>query len=179
MRVWIRVVASIVAGLTVGCATHVDVAYDEGRDFSPYRTWSWLPGAACLVDAPLADGYALQARLARLVERGLDARGLQQSEEQADLVISVYLGIQRQLLIVNETGAVQSVHSLHSSPSFEVQATRRELRSYEHAHVVISVSDARELRPVWRGEFRGRFRGNFWPHLDEVVSELLQHLPRE
>lgn len=174
-----RLAAIALAGFALACATRVDVTFDEGRDFSPYRTWNWLPGAASQVDAPLGDGLALEARLVRLVEGALEARGFERSAQQADLLVSVYLGIQRELVLASETGAVESVQSLHSTPSYEIQVTRQELHSYERGYILVAVSDAVQRRPIWRGEFQGRFRGNFWPHLDEAVSILLQQFPPE
>lgn len=172
-----QLVALALAWFGLGCATSVDVVFDEREDFSPHRTWSWFPGAATSVDAPFGDPYALEARLARLVERTLDARGFERSGDDADLFVAAYLGIQRQLVHVNETGAVEALHSLHSSPSYEIQSTKRQVELYEKGYLVIAVSDARRGRPIWRGAFSGRFRGDFWPHLDEAVSSLLERFP--
>lgn len=173
----VRLLILASAWLGLGCATSVDVGFDERQDFSPYRTWNWLPGAERRVEAPLGDPPALEARLARRVERALSTRGFERSEQDPDLLVSAYLGIQRQLLYVNETGATQSVHSLHSSPSYEIQATRQEIHSYESGYVVIAFTDSRQRTLIWRGEFRGRVRGDFWPHLDRAVSTLLERFP--
>ena len=36
----------------VACTTPVEISFDEREDFSRYRTWDWLPGAARTIDAP-------------------------------------------------------------------------------------------------------------------------------
>ncbi len=172
-----RLAVVLLAWLGLGCATNVDVAFDEREDFSDYRTWRWLSGAARSVETPRGDARALEARLAALVEGALQARGFERSSGSADLLVVAYLGIQRQLVYANETGAVQHLPSLHFSPSYEVQATTQELQTYETGYLVIAVSDARRGVPIWRGEFSGRFRDDFGPHLDEAVSTLLERFP--
>jgi hypothetical protein len=177
MRGAVHLAAAIFAWLGVACATTVDVAFDEEEDFSRYRTWDWLPRAARAVDAPLGHTPALDARLARLIERALRARGFERSDGPADLFVSYYLRVQREFVTVRETPAMQLLSSFHSSPSYWIQATQSELHSYERGHLTIVVAGRRQQRVIWRGEFEGRFREAFAPHLEEVVWSLLERFP--
>jgi hypothetical protein len=153
------------------------VEFDEREDFSRYRTWDWLPRAARVVDAPLSHTPALDARLARLVERALRARGFERTHGPADFFVSYYLRVQREFVTVRETPAMQQLSSLHSSPSYWIQATRSELHTYERGHLAIVVAGRRQQRVIWRGEIEGRFREDFSPHLEEVVWSLLERFP--
>jgi hypothetical protein len=177
MRGAVHLAAAIFAALGVACATTVDVAFDEREDFSRHRTWDWLPRAARAVDAPLGHAPALDARLARLVERALRARGFERSDERADLLVSYYLRVQREFVSVSETPAMQHLSSFHSSPSYWIQAPQSKLETYERGHLVIVVAGRRQQRVIWRGEIKGRFRGDFSPHLEEVVWSLLERFP--
>jgi hypothetical protein len=177
MRGTVHLAAVIFGSLGVACATTVDVAFDERADFSRYRTWDWLPRAARTVEAPLSEKLALDARLARLVERALRARGFERTDGRADFFVSTYLRVQRESVIVNETPAMQQLSSFHDSPSYWIQATQSELRSYENGYLVIVVSGGRQQRLIWRGEFAGRFREDFSPHLEEAVWSLLERFP--
>lgn len=172
-------IAVFSAALGLGCATSVDVAFDEARDFSPYRTWEWLPGESRRVEAPRSVEGVLEAKLGRLVDQALSERGLVRSgpEEAPDLLVSAFLGIQRQHIWVTETGAMQTVHSFHDSPSYEIQSGRQVLHRFEKGYLVIAIADAAQRSVVWRGEFRGRYREAFWPHINEAVSILLARFP--
>jgi hypothetical protein len=177
MRGAVQLAAAILAALGAGCATSVDVAFDEREDFSRYRTWNWLPRAARAVDTPLGPTPALDARLARLVERALRARGFERRDGPADLFVSYSLRVQREFVTVRETPALQQLSSLHNSPSYWIQAPRSELHIYERGHLTIVVAGRRQRRVIWRGELEGRFRGDFSPHLEEAVWSLLGRFP--
>jgi hypothetical protein len=177
MRGAVQLAAVIFGSLGVACATTVDVAFDERADFSRYRTWDWLPRAARTVEAPLSETRALDARLARLVERALRARGFERTDGRADFFVSYYLRVQREFVTVRETPAMQQLSSLHSSPSYWIQATRSERHTYERGHLAIVVAGRRQQRVIWRGEIEGRFREDFSPHLEEAVWSLLERFP--
>ena len=174
----VRFAAVVFAGLGVACSTAVHVDFDEREDFSRYRTWSWRPSGAQTVEAPLSNAPALDAVLARLVEGALHARGFQHSRDTGDFFVAYHLTVERDLVTVNETGAMQHLSSLHDSPSYSVQVTKSELRNYESARLVIIVTQRDRQRPIWRGAFWGRFRDEFAPHLSRAVSRLLEHFPR-
>ncbi len=172
-----HLVAVLLAGLGVACATTVHVAFDEREDFSTYRTWNWQSDRARTVDAPLGDAPALDAALARLIEGALRDRGFTRSRDRADFFVATHLTVEREFVTVSETGAMQVLSSLHYSPSYWVQATKRALRRYESAQLAIVVTDGHRQRRVWRGEFQGRFPGDFAPHLGDAVSRLLERFP--
>jgi hypothetical protein len=72
---------------------------------------------------------------------------------------------------------MQRLDSFHDSPSYWIQATKSELRTYERGFLAIVVSGGGPRRLVWRGEFEGRFRDDFSPHLEEAVRTLLERFP--
>jgi hypothetical protein len=87
------------------------------------------------------------------------------------------LTIRRGVVEVASTGALQTLHSLHSSPSIEVQATRYEMRHYETADLKIVAIDPRERSVVWRGSFAKRYEEARSPQLNDAVSQLLARMP--
>jgi hypothetical protein len=178
MRGAARLASYIFVWLCVACATPVKVEFDERVDISRYRTWAWLPRAARTVDAPFSDAAALDARLARLVERALQEHGFERMRGRADFVVSCHLRVEREIESVSETPAIQELSSHHSSPSYQIQATRRELRTYETGHLTIVVGGVRQKRVIWRGDFEERFREDFAPHLEEAVLSIFDRFPR-
>jgi len=176
MRGAVHLVATAVAVLAAGCATSVDVAFDDRQDFSRYHSWDWLPGARS-VDAVPGEERTLDALTSRLVERELRDRGLVRVLDGADLLVGYALRVQRQLVAVNETGAENLLSSHHDSPSYRIQVTKKRIEVHDNGYLRIVVTDGRRERVVWRGELRARRRGDFAGHLPDAVSRLLGQFP--
>jgi hypothetical protein len=168
---------ALVLPCAAACATSREVWFDQREDFSRHRTWEWLPPPAQTVDAP-DRARELEARLIRLVARALDERGLEFAPGRADLLVRYDLDVEREHVLVHETPAVEQLSSLHSSPSYEIQATRQVLHVYEHARLeIVVLADAQRRRPIWRGAIAGRYRGAF--PLKQAVARLLEAFPPE
>jgi hypothetical protein len=176
MRGAVHLAAIAVAALVAGCATSVDVEFEDGQDFSGYRTWDWLPGARS-VDALPGEERALDALTSRLVGQELQSRGLVRARDGADLLVGYTLRVRRQLVATNETGAVDLLSSHHSSPSYLVQATQQRVQVHDDGYLRIVVTDGNRERVVWRGQLWARRRGDFAHHLPDAVSRLLGRLP--
>ncbi len=87
----------------------------------------------------------------------MGARGFRRAPGSAEILVVFDLTIRREDVEVAHTEALQTLHSLHSSPSFEVQATRYEMHHYEIVDLKIVAIDPREKRVVWRGSFAKRY----------------------
>jgi len=172
----LAVLAILVGVIAAGCATSVDVAFDEHRDFSRYRTWNWVPGGSRLEAPEGAERVGLQA--AEIVRRALRGRGLVRTRDEPDLLVAYDLVVTRKLVKVHETGAENLLASHHSSPSFYVQATEERVEPYHDITLRIVVALPQSGRPVvWQGELRTRCQGDFRPHLGDAVSQLLSRFP--
>lgn len=173
----VHIGAAILASFGMACAPAVDVRFDERKDFAGYCTWNFLPLWDGNVRAPLSDAQWLDARVTRLLERGLLERGFVRVTGRPDFYVTFLLKVRRQHVIVTETPAVESLNSLHHSTSWEIQASKRRVESYEIGSLAILVSDPDEEGVIWRGGFEGRFRGALSPHLKDAVASLLERLP--
>jgi hypothetical protein len=149
---------------------------DQRKDFAGYCTWNFLSLGSGNVHAPLADTRELNAKLTRLVERGLLERGFARVTGRPDFFVTYFLEVRHQYVVLTETPAVEHLSSLHHSTSYDVQATERRVERYEIGDLTILVSDPDEQKVVWRGEFEGRFRGELSPHLNDAVSSLFDRL---
>jgi hypothetical protein len=176
MRGAVQLAATAVAAFCAGCATSLDVSYDETEDFSRYRTWDWLPGGRN-VEALPGEDRALDSLTSRLVARELRDRGLERVDDEPDFLVGYQLQVYRQLLAVNETGASSYLASHHASPSYIVQTTTSRVDVYDHAHLRFMVTDGRREKMLWRGDLSARRKGDFAHHLSDAVAELLDRLP--
>ena len=159
------------------CATTTSLRVEDPGDVSRFHTWNWLRDDGKRVDSPADPGSNLKRRAARQIEASLRARGFRRVPESAELLVDFDLAIRREVVEVARTGALQTLHSLHSSPSFEVQATHYEMRRYEIADLKIVAIDPRERSVVWRGSFVKRYEEARFPHINDAVAQLLARLP--
>lgn len=177
MRVAVQLAASAVAVFCVGCATFVDVSYDEAEDFSQYRTWDWLPRGTS-VDALPGEEEGLESLTGQIVAVELGKHGLTRDRQQPDLLIGYQLHVQRKIIERSETGAsgYLSSHS-NTSPSYSFQTTTSRVEVWDHGYLRFMVTDGAQEKMVWRGEIWARRRGDFARHLAGAVAELLDRLP--
>jgi len=169
-----RLVAAACVALIVACAAPVKIRLDEDRDFSRYRTWSWLP-ASRAVEAP--DGESDRV-ITRVIERELLGRGFAQVRRNADLRIGVLLKLRREEVTSYETGAVAQLSSMHSSPSYEIQGSVKRIDIYERCRLVVYAVDPVDGQIIWTGALEDHFRGRFSPHLEAAISSLVERFPR-
>jgi hypothetical protein len=176
----LRAAAAIFACLAClgpGCATHVDVSIEQQRDLAGYRTWNFLSQRARSVDAPVSDVRGLEHAVTRFVERCMRSRGFERATERPDFHVLYFLEVRRERLILEETPAASSLHSLQG-PVYDIQVEpRSRVETYETGRLRIFVTDAADDAVIWQGDFAGRFRGELSPHLGGAVSDLLELLP--
>ena len=177
MRGAVQLVAAAIAALSAGCATFVDVSYDETDDFSQYRTWDWLPRGTSVSALP-GEEEGLQSLTGQVVTAELEAHGLSRDRQAPDLLIGYELHVQRRVIARNETGAhgFLSSHS-NTSPSYSFQTTTNRLEIWDHGYLRFMVTDGAQEKMVWRGEIWARRRGDFAGHLQGAVAKLLDEFP--
>jgi hypothetical protein len=159
----------------VSCAMTMSLRVEDPGDVARFRTWDWLRDDGERVDAPASPDSELQ--VARQIEESLSARGFRRTPGSAEVLVDFDLTIRRGVVEVARTGALQTLHSLHNSPSFEVQATHYEMRHYEIADLKIVAIDPRKRSVVWRGSFAKRYWEARSPQMNDAVAQLLARMP--
>ncbi len=176
MRATIHRFSLILASLGVACATGVNVRVDPEEDFSRYRVWTWLPSSVPIVDAPHGRADALEAKLSALVERELDARGFARDDEHANFYVTVSLTVQRREVSVYVPRAPYLFSSNSSAPSWWIEGSRSERRTYEDLKLAIGFADSRG-RITWLATLARRLEGHTALPLEEAVAELIARSP--
>jgi len=164
--------------LSVACAPSlVDVAFDQREDFSKFRTWDWIDGAALVVHAPFEDPRAIEARLAAFIEDALRERGLERAPGRAELRVAALLVAKRSYQTFRRATAMQTLNSFHHSGSYEVQSELLEMRPIDQLRLVVYITGSRQERLIWQAALDERHLNGFAPHLDGAVSHLLERFP--
>ena len=157
--------------LALGCSTNVGVQTrrDGAANFSQYRSWSWL-SVEREDESPRSDiELELAALVLEHIHREFSERGFIYRSDNADLGVDARLAVTRERHVTHHNTAIESLHSFHSSPSYEVQATTREVVNYQRGRLTIRVMDLRRNREVWRGEYEKRHRDHLRPGLARSV----------
>src|SRR5262245_40945515 len=165
-------------GLTVGCGTTVEVVRDEREDLSRYRSWDFFFRGVPKVDAPEGDERALDARVARLIERELERRGFRRSSDRPDFLVGYHLSLRRRVVIVEEPAAPYLLSSMNSSASYLIEGGSRKVRQvHEDLRLAIRVGGAESRRYAWRGILLRTLVNPSRLPLDDAVATLLDRLP--
>jgi hypothetical protein len=174
----IRLTLSIVLlSSIVSCATTMNLRVEDPGDVARFRTWDWLSDEGERVGAPAGTDSVLELQVARQIEELLSARGFRRAPGSAEVLVDFDITIRRAVVEVARTGALQTLHSLHASPSFEVQATQYEMRHYEIVDLNFVAIDSRERSVVWRGSFEKRYGEARSPQMNDAVAQLLARMP--
>ncbi len=174
----IRLSVSIVLlSSIVSCATTMSLRAEDPGDVARFRTWDWLSDEGERVDAPAGTNSELELQVARQIEESLSARGFRRAPGSAEVLVDFDVTIRRGVVEVARTGAVQTLYSMHASPSFEVQATQYEMRHYEIVDLKFVAIDPRERSVVWRGSFAKRYWEARPPYINDAVVQLLAKMP--
>ena len=171
---------AVLAAACLGCATSVRVDFDPREDFASYRTWAWLPRSWEVAASKSRVDPELDALLRGAIERELGVRGfVQAGESPPDFLVTYHIRVQRQLLRVLETPAMETLTNPHREGGYEVQTSKAMLYPYEVGTLVLDVAEARERQLVWRGIGTRRVRTSFKRQAEDVVAELVAAFPPE
>ena len=164
----------LVASLT-SCATRVEV--DAREDLAPYHSWRWLPRVLPKVRAPHREGSALEADLARLIERELAGRGYQRIEGDPDFFVVYQLALRQLTVMVEQPQATYELSSHTSDGAFRIEGSEKVPRLYEHLELAVGVTDARG-RTLWHARLTQQQENRIDLDLEAAVGSLLERFPR-
>jgi hypothetical protein len=173
-----RRVGLLLLALGLGCATYqVNVDYDQKKDFSGYRTFTWFPLRRPPTGDYRIDDPLLEQRIREAVERELAARGFRQVEDVTpDFFVAYHLSIEQKLDVYTVNRGYYGAYGYYMGwPETEV-------RQYDEGTLVIDVADARDKEVVWRGLAVGRVRQQATPEqrtqaVNDAVAAILAKFP--
>ena len=161
------------AGLLAGCTTPAPLPPE--LDFAKPSSWAWLvPQSGPWGTAnPELDRILRQSIEAQLAARGcLPSRG-----EPPDLFVIYRVELRHSFVIRNESSALETLYSLHDSPSYEIQRVVEVARFYQHAELTVVVADGADRRKLWQGRASKRARHSFTPHAAKAVARAFRSWP--
>lgn len=169
-----RASRSISALLAIAGCTAVSPPAPQ-LDLTEPPTWAWLVPE----EGPWgADDPDLDAAVRAAVERELAARGcVAATALPPDLFVTYDVEIERRVRLASEQPPLETLYSLHDSPSYEIQHVETVTRFYEDATLTVSVANASDREVVWTGSARRRARRSFTPHAARTVEQAFRGWP--
>jgi hypothetical protein len=164
----------------------VKVEYDKKFDFASVRTWSWPgsgPGVVKMArtaeDDPEAARQRAEPVIVDAIETELKQRGLQQTRDASDLVVTYYLLLSTNMS-AQTIGQFLPATTAWGLPPFE--AATQSLKVMNRGSLVIDLSAKGTV--VWRGLAQANIKMDVDEKrrqalIREAVRDLLRRYPRQ
>lgn len=169
---------AVVCGATLpGCSStdyrdvRITSDYDDNTDFALIRTWAWLPKSPASIQDPRVHDETAHARLRRVIEAELTARGLTRTTDgKPDIWVhhTVWLMARGDL------------------PKVDIRPATREAGAKQQADdeggLLIEFLDGRDRRRIWAAQVRAFMNLEVTPEQKEtrvrdVVRQMLDNFP--
>jgi hypothetical protein len=159
MRMRSRLAILIAVALTAaGCST-LKTSYDADPefDFSTLETYAWKPDPPPKTGDPRVDrDELLFQRIARAVDRNLDAKGYKETAiDKADFLIGYYITLEKKVAartINDYYGWAPAWGYFYGAyPYGPLGMSETYVYQYDEGTLVLDIADARESRLIWRG----------------------------
>ena len=170
------IAAFFLAILTAGCAYRGSTLIDARVDLAQYSTWSWLPRRDARVAVSHGEAAALDTQLSQLIERRLGEKGWRRVALEPDFYLTYQLALVEQQIVVHEPRAIFELSSLHSSPSYLIESSRKVSQRYVDTRLgIVALRAGGEV--LWSGTFSQNEQRNHAVKLEEAVARLIERFP--
>lgn len=143
-------------------------------DIERYRTWNWFPRSELPVAALGEDRIALHQTAIAKIEGELRRRGLRQTKDAPDLLVTYQLIVQRERHHKRVQEARKSMWSGRiNALNIHVDPQKLVVDEYDHADLVIALADGASGETVWAGRWQQRVLGPFEEHMQLAVAGIL------
>ena len=153
MKPWRAVLALGAMAVTAGCATvSVSTDYDHGFDFARVRTFQ-LDGGHLMHNGVADDGNTLvKDRITAALRAALQAKGLQETSQNPDLIVGYYGGARSRTEIegMPAYGPGPGFGPFWAGGWWDPMYNDWWTRTYNEGTLIIDLVDAHTKRLVWR-----------------------------
>jgi hypothetical protein len=172
MKVFLGGAVLVVVMLLAGCnPTYVDHDYDLNADFTAYKTFAWLPQNTMTEGQPQTTQQSglMENRIKRIVNEGLEAKGLRIDVDNPDLVLVYHIGVDN-ITEIRQTGYNYGMGGNVRTDHFQ------------EGTFILDMMDSQTKNLVWRGIAEGVLDENPSPEKLEkdardMVDKLLRKYP--
>lgn len=174
----------LIASWLSGCATSVNVDYDEKIDFNALKSFAILPADESKTDDIRISSPLFATRVSNALTSTLSNRGYKKEESSPDFFVTYHLRIKQEVESRN-TGMRVGVGSYgsHSAIGMSYGFPAYDVYSYERGILTIDILNNKKIL-IWRGSTSRVLNDSKTPKEDdktvnEVVAQILEKFPPE
>jgi hypothetical protein len=156
----------------------VDAHYEEGVDFSNYKTWTFVPSVGATGSEKL-DDPEFRDVVGTAIQKEMFARGYEQTSEKPDLVLNAFVSIQKidkKYIEENFNG------TYHPDYYANLPGGGSSKASWDEGSLMLFIYDAAKGQVVWYGTAQTETAkqavdGMWQKRVQDIVAQLLDSLP--
>jgi hypothetical protein len=157
----------------------IDAHFDEGADFSSYKTWTWMPSAGNSTGTERLDDPEFRDVVATAVQKEMFARGYTKVDENPDLVVNGFVSIQKIDKKYIEENFKGTYHPDYYAALPEGGSKKSK---WEEGTLMLFIYDAAAGQVVWYGTaqtevYKHAVDGMWQKRTQAIVAQLLDSLP--
>ena len=159
--------------LYMGCASvPIRTDYDRSVDFTPYKTFEWMPYPEAPNLHPMARDQETIAKIRDIVDKELTNRGLERVRRSPDFVI-LY-----EIVVENQSDLAISGSSDHT-----VGRRGTDVIRYQLGNIVLHFFDAQTRKRIWKSAAQGALDSRIikpeqkWERLSLCLQNMIEEFP--
>ena len=184
MQITQYLIGALLIAVLGGCSgVQVNSDYDPAVNFTPYRTFDWMPGPQVRTGDPRVDDATVDSRIRTAVERRLTAKGYhKESAAKPDFYVLYHAALKNKMsttVVNNRYG--YPYYTGYPGPWVRGGETTT-THPYEEGTLILDVIDAGTKQLVWRGSAQARLdmqarEETKRERVREAVREILEQFP--
>ena len=156
----------------------IDAHFEEGVDFSQFKTWTWIPSIGA-TGSERIDDPEFRDVIGTAIQKEMYARGYAKTTEKPDLVLNAFVSLQKidkKYIEENFDG------EYHPEYYADLPDGGSGKSSWEEGTLMLFIYDASKGHVVWYGTAKTETAkhapdGMWQKRIQDIVSQLLDSLP--
>jgi hypothetical protein len=156
----------------------VDAHYEEGVDFSGFRTWTWVPSVGA-TGTDVLDDPEFRDVVGTAVQKEMYARGYEKTDTNPDLVVNAFVSVQK----IDKTYIEENFSgTYHPDYYANLPDGGSSKSSWDEGTMMLFIYDAAKGQVVWYGTaqtevYTKAVDGLWQKRVQSIVAQLLDSLP--
>jgi hypothetical protein len=156
----------------------IDAHFEEGVDFSQFKTWTWIPSIGA-TGSERIDDPEFRDVIGTAIQKEMYARGYAKTTENPDLVLNAFVSLQK----IDKTYIEENFDGTYKPDYYaDLPDGGSSKSSWEEGTLMLFIYDASKGQVVWYGTAQTETAKNapdgMWQkRIQDIVAQLLDSLP--
>jgi hypothetical protein len=156
----------------------IDAHFEEGVDFSQFKTWTWIPSIGA-TGSERIDDPEFRDVIGTAIQKEMYARGYAKTTEKPDLVLNAFVSLQK----IDKKYIEENFDGTYKPDYYaDLPDGGSSKSSWEEGTLMLFIYDASKGQVVWYGTAQTETAKNapdgMWQkRVQDIVAQLLDSLP--